>query len=186
MQSEMLEAKVRATRSQLEDVLFRANGDGAQPSVAFGDALRLLDDALQELEVAAEEARQQHDELAATGTRIEEDRQRYRVLFDDAPDAYVVTDAWGIIEEANHRAGALLGTTPRELADTPLAGLMPQDQVVQFSEVVRGLRRGEERRRWITAVRPVGQRGTRTVEIDVTPAHDRGAAVVAGRRHRAT
>jgi PAS domain S-box-containing protein len=41
------------------------------------------------------------------------ERRRYHDLFDLAPDAYLVTDLDGIIDEANLSASRLLGYTPR-------------------------------------------------------------------------
>jgi PAS domain S-box-containing protein len=58
---------------------------------------------LEELRVAEEELRQQNREL-------EVERQRYRDLFNLAPDGYIVTDKYGKILEANQAIAKLLAT----------------------------------------------------------------------------
>jgi PAS domain-containing protein len=70
-----------------------------------------------------EELRSQNEELFVTlqeladaRDTIEAERQRYRDLFDFAPDAYLVTDINGKISEANRAAGGLLGMEDQHLA----------------------------------------------------------------------
>jgi diguanylate cyclase (GGDEF)-like protein/PAS domain S-box-containing protein len=77
--------------------------------------------ALEELHVTAEELEQQNEELHAARMDIEGARQRYLELFALAPDAYFVTDPAGIVQEANHAGGMLLGTDARALVGKPLA-----------------------------------------------------------------
>jgi len=67
--------------------------------------------ALQDLSVAEEELRAQHEAIAETQHELDLQRVRYRTLFEGAPDAYIVTDEHGIIEEANDAVARLLGVT---------------------------------------------------------------------------
>ncbi len=64
-------------------------------------ALMELGSASQTLQIATEELRQQNEELAQTRDLLETERQRYKDLFDFAPDGYLVTDLDGKIIEAN-------------------------------------------------------------------------------------
>ncbi len=72
------------------------------------EAIESLSLVLEELEVAGEELVQQNDELAAAYGLLEVERQRYRELFEFAPDGYLVTDGQGLIQEANQAAINLL------------------------------------------------------------------------------
>jgi PAS domain S-box-containing protein len=72
-----------------------------------GDAELLA--ALEELNIAEEELRAQHESLMEMHQSVEIERERYRMLFQLAPDPYVVTSDAGIIEEANSAAARLLG-----------------------------------------------------------------------------
>jgi PAS domain S-box-containing protein len=67
--------------------------------------------ALQDLSVAEEELRAQHEAIVETQSELDVQRSRYRTLFEGAPDPYIVTDEHGIIEEANAAVARLLGVT---------------------------------------------------------------------------
>ena len=67
--------------------------------------------AIQDLSVAEEELRAQHEAIVETQRELDVQRRRYRTLFDGAPDPYIVTDEHGIIEEANDALARLLGVT---------------------------------------------------------------------------
>jgi PAS domain-containing protein len=69
--------------------------------------LEELQNAVQELRVAEEELRQQQEELIETRQQVEVGRERYAALFHLAPDGYLVTNAAGVIQEANRAAVAL-------------------------------------------------------------------------------
>ncbi|WP_414548277.1 PAS domain S-box protein [Anabaena sp. CCY 0017] len=67
-----------------------------------------LQQTLEEFQVVEEELRQQNEELAVAREIAELERQRYQDLFEFAPHGYLVTDATGVIQEANHAAATLL------------------------------------------------------------------------------
>ena len=71
--------------------------------------------ALQDLSIAEEELRAQHESIVEVQRELEIQRVRYRTLFEGAPDPYVVTDEHGTIEEANDALGRLLGVPVESL-----------------------------------------------------------------------
>jgi PAS domain S-box-containing protein len=71
--------------------------------------------ALQDLSIAEEELRAQHESIVEAQRELEIQRARYRTLFEGAPDPYVVTDEHGTIEEANGALGRLLGVPVENL-----------------------------------------------------------------------
>ncbi|MEM6433142.1 MAG: PAS domain-containing protein [Cyanobacteria bacterium P01_D01_bin.115] len=87
-------------------------------------ALNDLYFVLEELHTADEEIRQQNIELSATRLTIEEERQRYRTLFELAPDAYLVTDHQGLIHRVNRAATNLFSTSREVLIGKPLVVLI--------------------------------------------------------------
>lgn len=113
-----------------------------------------LQESLEELRLAEEELRQQNEELVASWQELEHQRQRYRELFDFAPDGYIVSDGAGIIEEANHAAAALLGLPAEELVGKPLAVLVDRDDRRDLRAVINGLCAEQPSRRWEMRVHP--------------------------------
>src|SRR5712671_5158675 len=66
--------------------------------------------------------RPDRDQLLATieELRLTEERIKYRELFDFAPEAYLTTDLFGTIRDANIAAGRLLGVEPQYLVGKAL------------------------------------------------------------------
>ena len=82
---------------------------------------------LEELNVAEEEMRQQADELLMTRDQLEQEHLRYLDLFEEAPDAYLVTDEAGVVREANHAAERLLQIDRVRLRGKPLAAMVDEE-----------------------------------------------------------
>jgi two-component system cell cycle sensor histidine kinase/response regulator CckA len=87
----------------------------------LSDAHEALQRTLEEVELAERELAQQNEELIAAREALEVERHRYRELFELAPDGYVISNAQGIVEEANQAAAALLHTSSIALRGKPLA-----------------------------------------------------------------
>ena len=81
---------------------------------------QVLSTALEELHGAYEELRQMNDELLASRHMVEASRERYRELFEFAPDGYVLTAVNGKIQEANRAAAGMLGVSQGILIGKPL------------------------------------------------------------------
>ena len=87
----------------------------------LSDAVDALQRTLEEVEVAERELAQQNEELIAAREALEIERHRYRELFELAPDGYVISNAQGIVEEANQAAAALLNMSEAALRGKALA-----------------------------------------------------------------
>jgi PAS domain S-box-containing protein len=75
---------------------------------------------IEELAVAQDELRSQNEALESTRHVLAAERERYRELFHHAPVAYLVTDAMGVIREANRAASLLLHANIDALVGKPL------------------------------------------------------------------
>ena len=84
------------------------------------EAIKELYFVLEELHTSQEELQHQNRELLATRQEIELERQRYRTLFELAPEGYLVTDRQGNIRQANRAAARLLSVSPGFLVNKPL------------------------------------------------------------------
>jgi PAS domain S-box-containing protein len=76
------------------------------------------------VQLAAEELYQQNEELIRTRNFLEAERQRYQDLFESAPDGYLITNAEGIIQEANFAAAKLLNFSRQLLVGTPIVNFV--------------------------------------------------------------
>lgn len=86
----------------------------------FEVTLENLKTTLDELRAAYEEIEQQHQLLLESQQQLEAERHRYQELFNLAPDGYLVTDAKGIIQEANVAIATMLRVLPPYLIGKPL------------------------------------------------------------------
>src|SRR5215813_12324963 len=112
--------KLRILEQHAEDLLQQAERSGGEQKGFVTEIFSELQTSLEELRVAEEELRQQNDELIISQQTVELERQRYRDLFEFAPDGYLVTDTAGMIQEANRAAGTLLGVLQQALVGKPL------------------------------------------------------------------
>lgn len=82
--------------------------------------------ALEELGMIQEELQQQNEQLESAQQAIALERQRYQDLFEFAPDAYLVTDIDGVIQEANRAATALFHIAACRLIGKPLLAFIAE------------------------------------------------------------
>lgn len=87
---------------------------------------------IEELRLADEELRIQSGALADSRDALDQERIRFRELFDFAPDAYLITDLYGTIREANVAASRLLGVDPKSLVGKPLPSFFEDSARKQF------------------------------------------------------
>jgi PAS domain S-box-containing protein len=108
-------------RNRLRTIEDRVN---SLSQVEVGDHEQAIEDlrsTLEELREAEEELQRRNEDLGAIQVQLDAERRRYRELFDLAPDAYLVTDLRGTIEEANPPASQLLAVPVPALAGKALA-----------------------------------------------------------------
>lgn len=109
----------------------------AEANAMSEEVREALASALEELHVASEELRQQNEELQAVQQEAEAERERYRDLFEFAPDGYLVTDAEGVIHEMNRAAAAMLRVTADFLAGKPLLVFVAREEHEAFLQLLR-------------------------------------------------
>lgn len=115
-----LDRQIQAAQERLELLLQRSSNQPALESELQKEAIAELSIALEELSVVAEELQEKNTELLATHQLLESERQRYQDLFELAPGGYLVTNAQGIIQEANSAIATLLNVPPKYLVGKPL------------------------------------------------------------------
>jgi PAS domain S-box-containing protein len=100
-----------------------------------------LGNASEKMQMAVEELQKQNEELAAARFAAEAQTQRYQELFEFVPDAYLMTDINGTIQEANGAAGSLLNISPRFLIGKPLTVLVKSQELKEFLPKLLNLER---------------------------------------------
>jgi PAS domain S-box-containing protein len=116
-----------------------------QDPAVLREALETLRLQHEELLVAEEELRAQLDELGRMGLRLEAERERYADLFERAPDAYLVTDRFGVVRDANAAAVQLFCLEMRFLRGKPISAFIDSAEVRAMNEALDALERGATR-----------------------------------------
>jgi PAS domain S-box-containing protein len=106
----------------------------SDPVELLPTAFKELGLASEELQVAIEELEQQNQELVRLQTQVSAERDRYRELFDSAPDVYLITSLDGIIQEANRAAISFLNVAQRFLLGKPLFTFIPPEHRLTFRQ----------------------------------------------------
>jgi PAS domain S-box-containing protein len=164
---------VAAVRRQFETLAKWANGTEAGRDELHA-ALDELTHALGALEAADEESQQHSEQLSQARVVLEAQRRRYQDLFEFAPDGYLVTDPFGIIQEANRAAAALLNLRREYLVGTPLVTLMAAEVHSAFGDRLVNLRTRPEAERlegWEVRLAP-RQRASIDAAVTVAPIRD--------------
>ncbi|HEY9601680.1 MAG TPA: GAF domain-containing protein, partial [Allocoleopsis sp.] len=116
------EVHTQRERQKAEALLYQANRELQQYATQ-------LEAANQGVEITLEELRQGNEELMVAHQDTEWQQQRYQDLFNFAPDAYLVTNAWGMIQQANQAARRLLGASHDiQILGKPLSQFVPLDE----------------------------------------------------------
>lgn len=98
----------------------------------FINHLDELQVAMEALQIAEQELRQQNEELVIARHSAELERQRYQELFEFAPGGYLVTDVYGVVREANRVASQLLNIPQHLLIGKPLASFVAEEHRRSF------------------------------------------------------
>ena len=112
--------------------------EGELVDVEIADAPRKGNDreallaTIEELRLTDQELRIRSDALTSSRNALVEERIKYRELFDFAPEAYLTTDLYGTIREANVAAGRLLGVEAKSLVGKALHSFFEESARKEF------------------------------------------------------
>ena len=120
MNIEQFIQSTEALHSRLADLYQTASVLPWIPPDLLPQAFKELYSTSKMVQLAAEELYQQNEELISTRNWLETERQRYQDLFEFAPDGYLVTNAEGIIQQANLAAAQLLNLSRQLLVGKPI------------------------------------------------------------------
>ena len=144
---------------------------GTPPESGPVDLLAALRQRDAELRLAEGWLHEQQEELERTRRLLALERSRFRELFENAPDAYVTTDAKGVILAANRRGAALLGMPSSSLEGKLLISFVTRGDTRLFRDRFKTLRNPSSPRVLELQVRPRGKRPF-LVSMTVHAVHD--------------
>ena len=106
------------------------------------------------------------------------ERSRYRDLFDFAPDAYLVTDPHGMVQQANRAAAEMLGVAQRFLPGKPFVNYLDDEGRKVFRRTLARLASGEAVGMWEVTLetRHAGPNPVAEVKVAVDGAENAGDA----------
>lgn len=154
MNVERFAQKVQLLHGRLADLYQDAIAIQPQPHSMLPVAFKELGMASQTLEVAAERLCQQTEELAAAQVQLQAERQRYQDLFDFMPDAYLVSDLEGKIQEANRAAATLFKINQLFLANKLLVSFIPPEERPAFRTKLTQLQECDGVQEWTVSMQP--------------------------------
>lgn len=128
MNIEQFIQRAEVLHSRLADLYQTASVLPWIPPELLPQAFKELYSTSKMVQLAAEELYQQNAELIQTRNFLEAERQRYQDLFESAPDGYLVTNAEGIIQEANLAAAKMLNVSRQLLVGTPIVNFVPVEE----------------------------------------------------------
>ncbi|MFN6469162.1 MAG: putative bifunctional diguanylate cyclase/phosphodiesterase [Nostoc sp. SerVER01] len=139
---------IEKLRSQVQKLVQRSV---TQPNLEQ----EIITETFEELHTTVEELLIVSQELELRRAALDKERQRYQDLFEFAPDAYLVTNTTGTIQEANHAAASLLHVRQKYLVGKPLILFIAQQDRQVFSSQMNNL---QQLLNWETNLQPRGEK----------------------------
>ncbi|BAZ22722.1 transcriptional regulator [Kalymmatonema gypsitolerans NIES-4073] len=117
-------------------------------------ALSELGIASERLQLAAKMLYQQNQQLSLADQTVEAERQRYQELLEFIPDACLLTDAAGRIQEANRAAAKLLNRQQSFLIGRSLTALLTHETRQHFQTQLQRLQQRPGKQEWQVRLQP--------------------------------
>lgn len=163
--------QVHALQGRLDRLYQNTNTSPPSKDLMLPTALKELGTTSEELHIAAEELLQQTESFVSLQQQLEAERQRYRDLFEFMPDAYLVTNLQGKIQEANQAATTLLGIEQPQLQGKLLINFVPVERRSIFRAKLNRLQQYDRVQQFTISMEP---RTGDSIEaaLTVAPAYD--------------
>lgn len=154
MNKDIFVQRLESMYGRITDLYQDANSSLVPPTELLPQAFKELGSAAEELQVALEELQLQNEQLAVAPVALAEERQRYLELVEFVPDGYLVTNADGIIQEANRAACNLLNVSPQFIEGKPLVSFIPYEDRQSFRSQLTKLSAQNRREDWSVRLLP--------------------------------
>jgi CRP-like cAMP-binding protein len=146
--------QIEAMSNRLTNLYQGINTSSSLSLTLLPSALKELGIASERLEVAAQMLRQQNRKLSLADQTVEGERQRYQALLEFIPDACLLTDAAGMIQEANSAAAKLLNRQQGLLIGRSLTAFVTHEAQQQFETQLQWLQQRPWKQKWQVRLQP--------------------------------
>jgi two-component system, OmpR family, sensor histidine kinase VicK len=136
MAIDVLELQIASALQRYATLQRRATSDREQGKL-LGRSLQELGTTLEELRVAQEQLIEGRQRLEAVNVELTRERQRYWQLFEEMPQAYVVTDPSSVITEVNRAAAQLFNVSQRFLVGKAMSVFVCEDRGRFLADIAR-------------------------------------------------
>jgi two-component sensor histidine kinase len=154
---------------QLAALLLRWQGGAPTPPS--------LTEAVEELSTTIEELHVMNEDLTSNQQAATKSQRRCQELLEGVPEAYLVTNVHGLIQEANRPAAHLFNIDRAHLTGLPLAVFIAPEMRTAFRAQLAWLQNGAEVRDWMIRVQPRYQPPA-SIVCHVAPALDSEGALI--------
>jgi PAS domain S-box-containing protein len=157
----------------------QADRDGVPASTTVSTLMEELHIAVAELLTNEEELRMKQEQWAQVHERLRQEHQVYEDLFNHAPDAYLVTTAGGVIQQANVAASTLLQRQKESLIGKPLLVFVADTHKRLYLDQLERLKMPTDMvvQKWVLQIHPTN--GTSlSASVNVTAQRDNRKQVV--------
>jgi two-component system, cell cycle sensor histidine kinase and response regulator CckA len=132
MKAISFEHQIQSAQHRLQAMQELSDNSPSSSKELQNEAIAEFSITLEELHVASEELKAQNEKLLVSNQMLALERQRYRELFDFAPDGYLVTNVQGVIQQANCAATALLNLRQDLIVGKPLIVFVEKNSQISF------------------------------------------------------
>jgi PAS domain S-box-containing protein len=146
--------QVEAMSDRLASLYQGINTSSSLSPTLLPSALKELGIASERLEVAAQMLCQQNRKLLLADQTVEAERQRYQTLWEFIPDACLLTDAAGMIQEANSAAAKLLKLPHSLLIGRSLTAFVTHETRQPFQAQLQQLQQRPWKQEWQVRLQP--------------------------------
>jgi len=154
MNATVFTQQVEAMSERLLSLYQGIDTSSSLPQSLLPLALKELGIASERLEVAAQMLHQQNQKLSLADQTVEAERQRYQALLQFIPDACLLTDATGMIQQANSAAAKLLKLPQSLLIGRSLKTFVTPETRQQFESQLQDLQERHWKQEWQIRLQP--------------------------------
>jgi PAS domain S-box-containing protein len=167
MNATVFTQQLKAMSDRLTNLYQGINTSSSLSPAVLSSTLTELSIASERLHIAAQMVSQQNQKLSLANEAAKVESQRYQELLEFIPDACLLTDTSGKIQEANLAAAKLLNFPQSMLINRSLEAFISYDRQ-QFQTQLRQIQQGSSKQKWQLSLQPYKEEA---IHVNVIVSH---------------